>query len=278
LPEIGASATILQFVKRSDQKSLKYHGISLEQTFPAPPVLSKVERDALALFPERISASVYSVYFTGGKPKWGYRSLREAVDIAINRVRSADCSTYTYIYTSRIDDEAHRCGIGRPEVQAALADMNRELERLARGIGGRGRLGVSAHHGFLDANKSERHQIRWSDQLMAYLRFPPSGDARVMYLHIREGAEAPVRQYFRHRFGEKFLVLTVGEAEALGMFGPGPLSSETRRRVGDLLLISTGRDVIEYRPPGGNTNRIMLEASQHSGLTPEEMRVPLVVA
>jgi hypothetical protein len=276
LPEIGASATILQFVKRSDQKSLDRHGLTVEQTFPAPSAMSKVGRDTLALFPQRIGSSVYSTYFCGGKPRRGYRNLQEAVDITIKRVWSADQPTYTYIYTSRIDDEAHRCGLARPEVQAALSDMDRELERLACGIGGRGRLVVSADHGFLDAGKSEWHQIRWSDQFMTYLRFPPSGDARVMYLHIHEGAEAPVRHYFHKRFGERFLLLTVDEVEELGLLGPSPISAETKRRVGDLILISRGRDVIEYRPPG-NTGRIMSEASQHSGLTPEEMRVPLVV-
>ena len=276
LPEIGAVATILQFVKRSDQKSLDWHGLTVEQTFPAPSVMSKIGRDALALFPQRIASGVYSTYFCGGKPRRSYRNLQEAVDITVRRVRSADQPTYTYIYTSRIDDEAHRCGMARPEVQAALSDMDRELERLACGVGDGGRVVVSADHGFLDASKAERHQIRWSDQFMAYLRFPPSGDARVMYLHVHQGAEAPVRQYFRRRFGERFLLFTIDEAEELGLLGPGPISSETKRRVGDLILISRGRDVIEYRPPG-NTGRIMSEASQHSGLTPAEMRVPLIV-
>ena len=59
--------------------------------------------------------------------------------------------------------------------------------------------------------------------------------------------------------------------------GPGLVSPEARRRFGDLMVISRGRHVIEYRPPGNN-GRIMEEASQHSGLTPEEMRVPLVLA
>lgn len=277
LPQIGASATILQFVKRSDQKSLDRHGVSVEQAFPAPSVMSKVCRDTLALFPHRINSSVYSTYFCGGKPRRSYRNLQEVVDITIKRIRSADQPTYTYIYTPRIDDEVHRWGLARPEVQAALSDMDRELERLACSVGDKGRVVVSADHGFLDAGKSERHQIRGSDQFMSYLRFPPSGDARVMYLHTHEGAEAPIRQYFRKRFGERFLLLTTDEAEGLGLLGPGPIAAETKRRVGDLILISRGRDVIEYRPPG-NTGRIMSEASQHSGLTPEEMRVPLVVA
>jgi hypothetical protein len=154
--------------------------------------------------------------------------------------------------------------------------MDRELERLAAGIGHRARIVVTADHGFLDADKEERYQIRIADPLLDYLRFPPSGDARVLYLHLREGAHDQVRHYFRRRFKGQFWLLTVDEVEELELFGPGPVAPEAKSRWGDLIAISKGRSVVEYRPPGNN-GRIMEEASQHSGLTPAEMRVPLAV-
>jgi predicted AlkP superfamily pyrophosphatase or phosphodiesterase len=277
LPEVQSAATILQFVKRSDHRSLSYHGIPVDQAFPKPSVWSALSRDALVLLPERIASSVYSVYFSGGQPRRGYRSLREAADFTIDRIKSAIHPTYTYLYSSRIDEEAHRCGIDRREVQAAIADMDRQLERLADGIGSRGRLVVSADHGFLDAERNRRHQVRMSDPLLKYLRYPPSGDARVMYLHLNEGAEDAVRQYFHRRFGDLFWLITIDEAAAIGLFGPGGIATPARQRFGDLIAISRGRDVIEYRLPGNN-GRIMEEASQHSGLTPEEMRIPLIIA
>ena len=277
LPQIGAAASILQFIKRSDRRSLTDHGVPAEQAFPAPSTFRQFSRDTLSLFPERIAHSVYSDYFCGGGPRRGYSNLREAVDSAIERVRHARHPTYTYFYTNRIDDEAHRWGIGRAEVQAAVFDMDRQLERLAAGIGEAGRIVIGADHGFLDAHRTEKHQIRVTDPIMDYLRFPPSGDARVMCLHVRDGGEDQVRDYFHQRCGDYFWVLTLDEVEALELLGPGLVSPEARRRFGDLMVISRGRHVIEYRPPGNN-GRIMEEASQHSGLTPEEMRVPLVLA
>jgi hypothetical protein len=276
LPEVQSAAAILQFVKRSDRRSLSYHGVLVDQAFPQPSVWSAVRRDALVLLPERIASSVYSVYFSGGQPRRAYRSLWEATDIIIDRVQGATHPTYTYFYSSRIDEEAHRCGIDRWEVQAAIADIDRQLERLAAGIGNRGRLIISADHGFLDADRNDRHQVRMSDPLLAYLRYPPSGDARVMYLHLKEGAEDGVRRHFHRRFGDLFWLITIDEAEAIGLFGPGCIATPARQRFGDLIAISRGRDVIEYRPPGNN-GRIMEEASQHSGLTPEEMRIPLII-
>lgn len=276
LPEVEASATILQFVKRSDRRSLSTHGVALEQAFPQPSLWSGSQRDGLVLLPERIASSVFSAYTSGGQHRWGYRSLREAADIAIERVQRAGHPTYTYLYTSRIDEEAHRNGLQRPEVQAAVVDMDRELERLAMGVSGRGRLVVSADHGFLDADRNQRHQIRMADPLLEYLRYPPSGDARVMYLHLKDGAEDEVRRYFQRRFGELFWLLTTDEAETLGLFGPCCIAAAARQRFGDLVAISRGRDVIEYRSPGNN-GRIIEEAAQHSGLTPDEMRIPVII-
>jgi predicted AlkP superfamily pyrophosphatase or phosphodiesterase len=276
LPEIQSAAAILQFVKRSDRRSLSYHGVPVDQVFARPSVWSGLSRDSLVLLPERIASSVYSVYFSGGQPRRGYRSFREATDFTVDRIKGATHPTYTYLYNSRIDEEAHRCGIDRQEVQAAIADTDWQLEQLAAGLGGRGRLVVSADHGFLDADRSKRHQVRMSDPLLEYLRYPPSGDARVMYLHLKEGAEDAVRQYFRRRFGGLFWLITVDEAEAIGLFGPGCIAAPGRQRFGDVIAISRGRDVIEYRPPG-NSGRIMEEAAQHSGLTPEEMRIPLII-
>ncbi len=98
-----------------------------------------------------------------------------------------------------------------------------------------------------------------------------------MYLHVRDGAHGRVRARFRERFGDRFLLITVDEAEALDLFGPGPILPLTRRRMGDLIAISAGTDVIEYRP-GSGPARMAGDVSHHSGLTPSEMRVPLVIA
>ena len=277
LPDIGTAATILPFVRRSDGRPLADLGVTPDRAFPLPSVVRSVKRDSLALLPDQISGSVYSVYFSGGRARRGYRSLHEAVDIALERVRNSDEPTYTYLYTPRVDGAAHRYGTRHPEVRSAILGLDRQLERLEAGLAGRGRIVVSADHGFLDAGGGATHQIRASDPLMSWLRVPPSGDARVVYLHVRQGACDRVRHWFREEFGGRFMLVSLDEAEHLRLFGPDPLSPQTRERMGDLIAISTGPDVIEYRPPGV-AGRIAGEVSHHSGLTPSEMRVPLIIA
>lgn len=277
LTEMGSAAAILPFTRRSDGRPLVPLGVTPEHAFPLPALATGAGRDSLSLLPERIAGSVYSAYAAGGHETRGYRSLRQAVDAVIARVQGSDAPSYTYLYTDQVDKAAHRHGVGHVRVSAAIHRLDRELARLQNGLDGRGRIALSADHGFLDAPRDVRHRITASDPLLANLRFPPSGDTRVLFFHVRDGAEERVRELFQKRFGGRFFLVRADEFEALELFGPGPMSNETRSRIGDLVAISCGQDVISYQS-GPEPAPLMTQESQHSGLTPQEMRVPLVIA
>ena len=278
LPEAGPTvASVLHYTSRSERRPLAALGVPPEKVFPMPSVLGSFERDTLSVLPERIAASVYSAYFSGDTPRLGYKSFEQAIDAVVARIGQASQPTFTYLYTDGVDSLAHTHGVTGPEVSAAVSSLDRQLARLSKALAGRATVTITADHGFLDAPAGTRHQLRGTDPLMALLRSAPSGDARVLYLHIRDGTEERLRQHFWERFGERFALVTVDEAETLELFGPGPLASETRRRMGDFVAISTGQDVIAYHA-GSGISRAMLEASQHSGLSPAEMCIPLIVS
>jgi hypothetical protein len=277
LPEIRATADLLRFAARNGGRSLAKLGVSVEQVFPLPSLVRRMRRDTLALYPEGVVNSASAAYFSGHRARLGYRTLAEAVDLLVARVGAADAPTYSYLYTPWIDHEAHRHGVGHPGVRAAVIGLDRALDRLATRLGGRARIVLTADHGLLDTPVVARHWIRPGGALARALAFPPSGDSRVMYLHVRDGAQDGIRQHFRDHYGERFFLISIEEAERLALFGPGPLAPWVRRRLGDLIVISGGTDVLEYLP-AGSIDRLMAVASHHSGLTPAEMRVPLVVA
>ena len=276
LPEIDGSAAPLLFAARAGGRSLAALGLTVEQVFPLPAWMASLPRDCLALLPEDMVRSVSAAYFRGNQPRAGYRTLAAAIDCVARRIETASGPTYTYLYTPTIDLEAHRYGARHPAARAAVGLLDGQIRRLAERLGGRARLVVTADHGHLDTPVAARHWLKPGPDLAASLLHPPSGDSRVMYLRPRDGAEARVRQRWRERYGDRFLVITTEEAEAIELFGPGPLSPLTRARLGDLIVISAGADAIEY-VPNGRIDRLMEVISHHSGLTPAEMRVPLVV-
>ena len=277
VPQIGAAAAVLPFVARSDSLPLASLGVTPDDVYLLPPLLRGVERDTLSVLPRQIADSAYSVYLSGGWPRQGYSSLAQAVDVVTARVDGAAAPTYTFVYTSLIDAAGHRYGALHARTLEAVTEVNAQMERLAGSLRGVGRLVVSADHGLLDAPPSARRRLVPSNHVTGALRFPPSGDARVLYLHVRGRSRVDDLDALRHRLGNRFMLVPIEEAEELELFGPGPISSAVRERMGDVIAISRGRDVVAYEPDG-MTWPIMMEESQHSGLSPSEMLVPLVVA
>ena len=277
LPDLNGVATILQYTDRSTGADLVKRGIDPDRSFPVKSIWPRMDRDGLVVVPERIKDSVYSSYFNGGLESVGYRSLSEAVSIVTERVRDASEPTFTYLYVPRVDSVAHLHGITRPEVRHALVEVDRELARLHSAIGDKGRMVVTADHGLFDATAPERHTLRANREIQPLMISPPSGDARVMYLPTWAWAGDRMRRYFDRRFGEKFAVIDLEEAIKLEMFGPEPPSDVAMQRLGNQIAISTGADMIEYNVSRGPGRMVQLNC-HHSGLTPEEMRIPLIVA
>jgi hypothetical protein len=277
LDQLGGPAAILRYVTRAGSRDLAKLGVEPETVFPVPSILSQLERDTQVMLPVGLVGSTYSRYFSGGRRTVGFSSLQDAVATVSKRVADATEPTFTYLYFPQVDHLAHLHGMTRPEVREALMGIDAAMARLHSNLGGRGRIVMTADHGLKDTPVSARNTLRPSRELQPLLRFPPSGDARVMYLHVWDWARQRVRGHFQRKFGDRFHLITVDEADALRLFGPEPLSVETRNRMGDLVAISAGPDMLEYqvgRGPGESATH----NCHHSGLTAEEMRVPLAIA
>jgi hypothetical protein len=95
-----------------------------------------------------------------------------------------------------------------------------------------------------------------------------------------EGSEAEFEGQFRERFGDGFYLLTAEELTEVELYGPGPISSVMARRVGTHMAISSGAWLLDFDYPKVRHDEQDEHepVSQHGGLTPAEMLVPLVVA
>ena len=276
VPALGSSATILSYTARSNNQNLLQRGISPDMAFPVESLWTSMPRSVRVVVPKAIAGSVYSKYFAGGRETIGYESLSNGVDSVVRHVTESEEETFTYLYSSRVDSEAHMYGMTRPEVQHALTEVEREVERLSRLLGNRARIVVTSDHGFLDAPPPKRHTLRVTRQLQPMFRLMPSGDARVMYLYTLDWARERVRRYFEQRFDQVFMVVDMEDAIKIQLFGPTEPTDETRERLGDLVVVSSGADVLEYNASRGSGRMLKLNG-HHSGLTPDEMLIPLIM-
>lgn len=214
----------------------------------------------------------------GTTPTVPYETLASGVDAIVERIRRSDRPTYSYLYLSSVDALSHAYGPRSPEVHEHLVTaIDPLLERLFRGVEGRARLALSADHGQVEVPAASKHLLLRDDPLVSLLRAPPSGEPRSPLLHARPGQADRVRGEFEERFGHAFALLTADEAAELELFGPGPFTATARERVGDFVAVSSGPDVLLYRPGDEPTSTEQL-VGYHGGLLPVEVRIPLVVA
>lgn len=280
LPEIQAVSTIIRYQRVPDEMPLSKIGITLQQAYPVPSRMpsSKSRRKVMYLVPEKIAGSAYSRYWSAGVVSRGYKSITGAVNQVIKNMVGSKGTTFTYLYFPQVDHAAHRHGTGHEETLSALEQVDKAVEKLAASMPEDARLIITADHGHLDAEPAKMYGLEADDKLLSYCSGPPSGDVRLMYVTVNDGYTQAFLQLISDRYGEDFLVLKTDEAEELNLFGPGALSPETRRRVGNLMVISTGPAILDFRAALGEKSEGRgPTSSDHSGLTPDEMRIPLVI-
>lgn len=277
LERIGGPATILPYLRRADERPLADLGVPPEEAFPLPSLIPKMRRRSRFLMPGDIADSVYSRYWTGGAAATGYQSLEGAFTAIVKAVRAAGEPTFTYVYVPHVDKEAHANGPESAGARDAILAVDRLVADLTAALGDSATVAVTADHGHLAASPGDRFMIREADGIPGLLASPPSGDTRVAEFHVRPGERERFEARFRANFGKYFFLLTTDEVEDLALFGPEPLASRTRRRLGDFTAISRGAAALGFHPSKDYREALHLH-SHHAGLTPAEMLVPLVIA
>ena len=275
LPEIGTRITALPFVRTFDGRRLGSLGITGEQVYPIPALRRRFSRPSDTLVPVAIAGSIPSLILNGGSRPNPYQSVDEAFALCVDRVDREKGSLFMHIYLPQVDSAAHQYGMASKEVNDVIRQVTVGIERMCNAIGDRARVVVTSDHGHLNSPVEARHRVDPRDELGLMLATPPGADTRVLLCRPIPGKIHRFVDAFRERFGERFFVLSTDEVERMELFGPGDLSTLTRARIGEVVVISAGADSIEYAEKGRELVAKM--ASVHSGLSVDEMLVPLIL-
>jgi len=114
-------------------------------------------------------------------------------------------------------------------------------------------------------------------EIMNYLSGPPWGDARIMFLNVAPGQESAIEKYVAERYS-KYSILE--ESDTLintGIFGKKKVDERIRYRFGTHILIAKDHVAFNYEYPKNVPSNDVNSIGLHSGLSSEEMEVPLIV-
>ena len=278
LREIDSVSTIISHVRTADRKALTELGVGLGIAYPEPSRIGSGTRQSINIVPQSLVDSVYSNYWTGGLTQVGYEANRpeQSIELATKYIRSANLPTCVYIYLPHVDSAAHVVGTAHEDTLKAADEVDRLLGTLADSLPSNARMVVTADHGHLDAPEDRRYSTDGTDEIARICGGGFMGDSRAVYADVPRDKIGAFREAATRKFGEDFIVLTAREVEEAGLLGADAISDETRYRMMSVLMLSAGDAVFDYREILGDQAHPMV--SHHGGLTPAEMRIPLVLA
>ena len=183
-----------------------------------------------------------------------------------------DSPLYIYAYWAGVDTVAHWYGPRGPEHAAEAALLDRDLERaLGDRPAGDTLVILTADHGHASVDPGRLVDLEADTELRALLRNPIAGEPRVVFLHTDRATE--VKTYLEQTYPGTFFLIDREEALAAGLFGRGD-PALVRRRVGEVLaMLGDDRGATVVRVDG----QVVLHRGSHGGMTPDEMRIPVLL-
>lgn len=130
---------------------------------------------------------------------------------------------------------------------------------------------LTSDHGQIPSPPASKVDIRKHRWLSKNLIMPPTGEFRASYLYLKHGCKEECLEELSKRFSNRFIILKREEAIKLNLFGDRKMKPKNKERLGDVILISKGKNYLFYP-----YSKFDLKA-RHGGLNKNEMLVPLLV-
>lgn len=205
-----------------------------------------------------------------GVPFHGVESVHERHDVILDAVEDAPRSL-TYAYESRLDHTGHAKGSASQQWRDMLRTIDADLQALRRDLPSDCVLLVTADHGMVDLPREGRFDVDEHPELLDDITLL-AGEARFRHLYTRSGAADDVAEVWRTRLGDRAVVMTRDEAEAVDWFGP--IAPQVRGRLGDVVVASLGDFAVFSSREFGIEFKMI---GFHGSITEAELRIPLLV-
>lgn len=131
-----------------------------------------------------------------------------------------------------------------------------------------------ADHGQIIGPHDQHVYVKNYPQIVDAQLMHSAGEPRVAYLYARQGRAEELTALINEQCGHRLLAISAETVLQSGLFGPLPYATETRHRIGDVVVIA--RDRALYLNPDEEDLAIKRMVGHHGGLHADEMVVPWI--
>ena len=255
----------LLFKDRESLDSLEKCKVLPEDIYKAPSFLNSLKGKVSVIFPASINDSVYSRFVASDNIRYSYNNFSD-IKGYIDKIVSENNKSYTYLYIPDVDTLEHKYGIDSKMVLDKLLEIDKLITDLAKYQD----LTIlfTADHGQVNLKK---RLILDLDKYNKYFYALPTIDFSTASYYVKKEYEEEFIKEFEIDFKDEMFLFKTDEFIKNKMFGLGNFSDYSRDNLGDFISICKAGnyfllsdDLEEFK--GG-----------HSGLTKDEMMIPLVV-
>ena len=156
------------------------------------------------------------------------------------------------------------------EVKQELKSINDTLEKLVSELKDTIII-ITADHGAVDVEEIYLNEYKDIDDCLIR---PPSIESRFVSIFLKENKKELFKELINKYFKDKFLIYDKEEFLKLGLLGLGKKHERIDSYLGDVILIGNSNLNIRYTI---NDVKFKSLKADHSGITKDEMMVPVIV-
>ncbi len=277
--EAGMMINVLGF-SAALGKDLKLWRVDPKTFYPKPKMIDGLKKRGSfrSLLNENILGTGLSTAVFGYGDVQPFIALEDMLISIREHVRSG--TRYIFAYYDMLDHMQHQYGPYTEQTEALMsgilsaigATLRQALEKHGYD------LIITADHGQASIPHKNDMELKSDDEMLKFLQMPPWGEPRALFLHVIDGKERMLEDYFSRKLGKHAMLVESEEAIKAGLFGDKEVDDDLRYRFGTHIIMPYDNFAVPYKYP--NTSTRMKERppmlGMHGGLTDDEMLIPLL--
>lgn len=253
----------------NDRKTNENLKLDDKDIFKYDTVFNKFNRKVNILFPNFLLNSRFSKHVIGHNNAYGYNNYKEAFDIISENIKE-EHESFTYLYLPEIDTLEHRTGVYTEDVYSKINELENAIRDFIE-TNDNFEIILTADHGQTNINNIVTMDF---NKYSKYFYASPSIDLGTATFFIKEEYRDIFKREFQKDFNHSMILYTKEELLKNNFFGKNR-TKYAEDCLGEYIsLCKKGYAFYNRENKYSEKDRIF---GNHTGLTKDEMEIPLIV-